>query len=100
MLDMIVQPRESCSNFYEPGLVTEYSICANGLFSNNHGACRGDVGGGLVTLGDSIDRTNRVIGIVSFISSRGCDSTDPNVFTRVSRYLKWINLITGITLDP
>lgn len=39
-----------------------------------------------------------LIGVTSFISGRGCGAGDPTGFARVSRFLTWINAITGIPL--
>lgn len=38
------------------------------------------------------------IGIVSFVSSRGCAKGDPSGYTRVSKYLSWISKTTGIPI--
>jgi secreted trypsin-like serine protease len=36
------------------------------------------------------------IGIVSFVSSRGCAYGDPSGYTNVEKYLDWISDMTGI----
>lgn len=36
------------------------------------------------------------IGIVSFVSSRGCSFGDPSGYTKLSKYLDWIAKATGI----
>ena len=36
------------------------------------------------------------LGVASFVSSMGCEFPTPQVFTRVSRYLEWIQAITDI----
>lgn len=38
------------------------------------------------------------IGIVSFVSSRGCSFGDASGYTRVSKYLQWISTNAGIPL--
>lgn len=38
------------------------------------------------------------VGIVSFVSSRGCKYGDPSGYTRVAKYLDWISSETGIPL--
>lgn len=38
------------------------------------------------------------IGIVSFVSSRGCSFGDPSGYTKVAKYLDWIAKATGIPL--
>ncbi|KAJ8918106.1 hypothetical protein NQ315_011563 [Exocentrus adspersus] len=50
------------------------------------GGCSGDSGGPLV-----VGYYGEQVGIASFVSSRGCESTDPTVYTRVSYYRSWIN---------
>lgn len=39
------------------------------------------------------------IGLVSFVSSRGCSYGDPSGYTRVAKYLHWISKVTGISLE-
>lgn len=46
-------------------------------------------------LGDNIQ-----IGVVSFVSSRGCEAEDPAGFVRVTSYLDWIRQNTGIQIRP
>jgi secreted trypsin-like serine protease len=36
------------------------------------------------------------IGVVSFISSRGCAVGDPMVFARVSSFRDWIRAVSGV----
>lgn len=40
------------------------------------------------------------IGIVSFVSSRGCTYGDPSGYTNVGRYIDWIARHTGIKAKP
>jgi secreted trypsin-like serine protease len=40
------------------------------------------------------------IGIVSFVSSRGCKYGDPSGYTRVNKYLDWISKVAGVPLRP
>lgn len=40
------------------------------------------------------------IGIVSFVSSRGCSFGDPSGYTNVGKYLSWISKKTGIPIRP
>lgn len=51
--------------------------------------CQGDSGGPLQSLGS--DGMSRLVGVTSF--GRGCGSPVPGVYTRVSRYLDWIESI-------
>lgn len=40
--------------------------------------------------------SNVQIGIVSFVSSRGCTFGDPSGYTKIGKYLSWISKETGI----
>ncbi|GMH36908.1 hypothetical protein BSKO_04781 [Bryopsis sp. KO-2023] len=67
-------------------------------FSRSQATCQGDSGGPLLILdtnrGDDITagtpEFDLVVGIVSF-GPVGCDSTQPDVFTRVSSFRQWID---------
>ena len=37
-----------------------------------------------------------VLGIASFVSTMGCETGTPHVFTRVSKYHEWIQAVTEI----
>jgi secreted trypsin-like serine protease len=65
-------------------------VCGAG--DNGKGSCSGDSGGPLVVDGVQI-------GIVSFGSSRGCEVGAPSVYTRVTRYLSWIENNTPLRLS-
>jgi secreted trypsin-like serine protease len=52
---------------------------------------QGDNGGPLVITNG---KYFLLIGVSSFISANGCESTDPSGFTRVRPYTEWINNIT------
>ncbi|XP_063913223.1 brachyurin-like [Zophobas morio] len=70
--------------------ITDEMVCIVGSYNN--GICYGDTGGPLVEvlrLG-----TRRLAGIASFISSNGCESTDPSGFTRITPYVSWITNVT------
>ena len=67
--------------------ITENMICA---VNTNEAPCKGDNGGPMITLGKN--GTYQQIGIVSFIGSVGiCSLESPNVFSRVTVGLEWIN---------
>ncbi|XP_013924331.1 PREDICTED: tissue-type plasminogen activator [Thamnophis sirtalis] len=65
--------------------VTENMLCAGDTRQFND-ACQGDSGGPLVCLNDG---RMKLIGIISWGIGCGKKNT-PGVYTRVSRYLKWI----------
>lgn len=64
--------------------------------SNLNFQCMGDSGGPLI-----LEKDERVslVGIVSFVSSRGCGYGDPSGYTNVAKYLDWISQVTGIKLN-
>ena len=68
-------------------------LCAGGELWKD--SCAGDSGGGLFSdLIEGQDKTGldrkwEVVGIVSF-GSRRCGNGKPGVYTRVSKYLQWI----------
>lgn len=86
-----------CANIFGSKTITKNVICAKGAVKNNHntGACMGDSGGALV-LGKHGVVTQ--IGIVSFVSSRGCAYGDPSGYTNVGKYLDWIEKVSGIPI--
>ncbi|KAJ3632604.1 hypothetical protein MTP99_009601 [Tenebrio molitor] len=72
--------------------ITDNMLCVDGNY--NEGACVGDTGSPLVYL---IKFGNALLqGVSSFVSGRGCESTDPSGYTRVFAYADWITNITGV----
>lgn len=66
-------------------------ICA-GDETGERDTCQGDSGGPLqVVTWLNFQRIYHVIGITSF--GRGCATTQPGVYTRVSYYLDWIESV-------
>ncbi|KAJ3656376.1 hypothetical protein Zmor_015459 [Zophobas morio] len=61
--------------------------------SFNEGACTGDTGSRLVQWIRGVYSTH--VGISSFVSANGCESTDPSGYTRTYPYLSWIRNVTG-----
>ena len=74
-----------------PGWDDATRICAS---AHPSGFCQGDSGGPLVVQEGGVAM---VAGIVSFNSSLGCaaDPDIPDVYTRVSGYVGWIESVTG-----
>jgi secreted trypsin-like serine protease len=70
--------------------VTDNVVCVDGNY--NEGTCKGDLGSPLIQYGSR--STTYHVGTSSFISSNGCESTDPSGFTRTSVYKGWIRNVT------
>lgn len=94
---MRVMANANCANIYGTAVVTDSVMCGEGWAVSTQGACLGDSGGPMVIYENGVPT---IIGVTSFISSRGCGAGDPTGFTRVSRFLTWINAVTGIALRP
>ncbi|XP_051765790.1 granzyme B(G,H)-like isoform X5 [Ctenopharyngodon idella] len=73
-----------CSNRWGELYSVSQMICAYG----DGGSCQGDSGGPLVC-------GKTAVGITSF-SARRCNSPErPNVYTKISQYIQWIDKVTG-----
>ncbi|XP_968854.2 brachyurin [Tribolium castaneum] len=71
--------------------ITDQMVCVEGNY--NEGSCKGDTGSPLVrviSLGNAL-----LIGVASFVSGNGCESTDPSGYTRISPYVDWIANVTN-----
>lgn len=80
--------RLSCLKSF-PFLIFRGSVvCVKG--EERRSVCSGDSGGPLIT------PDNTLIGLANFVSIRGCEKGDPQVFSRISYYQKWIKETTGI----
>ncbi|XP_052873595.1 collagenase-like [Anopheles cruzii] len=75
------------------GGITESHICTA---TTNGSPCLGDQGGPL-TVQDA-DGGHTVIGVFSFVSNLGCDVDWPAVYTRVTRYLSWIEANSDVII--
>jgi secreted trypsin-like serine protease len=78
-----------CKLYYGPQ-VTYDMICMSGNY--NEGTCIGDTGSPLLQMKDG---EYMHVGIASFLSGNGCESTDPSGFTRTIHYIHWIRSIIG-----
>ncbi|KYB27513.1 Transmembrane protease serine 9-like Protein [Tribolium castaneum] len=67
-------------------------VCVDGNY--NQGTCLGDTGGPLIQHVSGHIAT--VVGVSSFISAKGCESTDPSGYFRTFPYVDWIKNVTGI----
>ncbi|CDQ93624.1 unnamed protein product [Oncorhynchus mykiss] len=62
-------------------------ICAGDTAAGYKGVCQGDSDGPLVCKGTAVR-------VVSFNEKRNCDNPkEPNVYTKVAKYLSWIKCI-------
>lgn len=84
-----------CEIFYGSDVIKVSSMCTRGAISSTDNGCTGDSGGPLV-----LENDRTIIGILSFLSSRGCSAGDPAGYTRVTSFLDWITRNTGIELRP
>ncbi|RZC37898.1 Trypsin domain containing protein, partial [Asbolus verrucosus] len=58
--------------------ITNTMVCIEGNY--NEGACHGDTGSPLI---DSYSKYAAIhVGVASFVSANGCESTDPSGYTR------------------
>ncbi|XP_023293212.2 serine protease 1-like [Lucilia cuprina] len=70
--------------------VTSSNICISTL--DYVSTCKGDSGGPLV-----LESSNIQVGLTSFGAMDGCEKGFPAAFTRVTSYLEWIRVNTGIS---
>lgn len=93
-VDLTLLSNEQCIPRFGTTRITNAMICATSL--EQKGSCQGDSGGPLV-----IDTNTgpQQVGIVSF--GAGCADPDfPGVYTRVSTFLDWIDILTtGIAIQ-
>jgi secreted trypsin-like serine protease len=71
--------------------ITDNMVCIEGNY--NEGICHGDTGSALVEAYGKYELVH--VGVASFVSGNGCESTDPSGFTRTYPYVSWIKNITG-----
>ena len=73
-------------------------ICARGVIPQIQGSCGGDSGSPLIWF-DNVTGRHQVIGIVSF-GYKSCVNIHPDIFTRVSPYISWIEKNLPDFVDP
>lgn len=76
-----------CRAAYNRMLVIPSTLCATYSQRQGESTCQGDSGGPL-TYNDG--NTTYLVGVTSFVSSRGCDSGAPSGYARVTSFLNWI----------
>ncbi|XP_044268053.1 brachyurin-like [Tribolium madens] len=89
-VSLTVLSNEECQSIYGHNIY-ENMVCAEGNY--NEGTCKGDSGSPLV---QNIGGYLMQVGVASFLSAKGCESTDPSGYTRVYPYSEWIYNVTGM----
>lgn len=85
-----------CATVYGTSVIQNSTMCAIGWDQTNQNVCQGDSGGPLVI---NDNGAHIQIGIVSFVSNRGCSTGDPSGYIRTASYLHWIAEQTGVNLQ-
>lgn len=85
-----------CTQTYGPSVILSSTMCAIGWDFNGQSTCNGDSGGPLVIDDGGVYLQ---IGIVSFVSNKGCSSGHPAGYVRIASYLKWISMIARIPIQ-
>ena len=89
--DLPIMATNACNEAY-PGEVTSHNICA-GYDQGGVDSCQGDSGGPLIVRHGNSNRYVQV-GVVSW--GKGCARPgNPGIYTRVSKYIEWIQTHTG-----
>lgn len=86
---LMVAPNAVCRPLYNPGVVRDTTLCAQG--ATGQSVCNGDSGGPMVLARDG--RT--LVGVTSFGHVRGCNAGLPQGFVRVTMFLPWIRHVTN-----
>uniref|UniRef100_A0A8W7P710 Peptidase S1 domain-containing protein n=1 Tax=Anopheles coluzzii TaxID=1518534 RepID=A0A8W7P710_ANOCL len=83
---------EKCSTYYPEGSpfvrkgLMDHQLCAS---KKNKDICPGDIGGPLyVQLFNGRELSSFLVGVTSF--ELGCDSSDPSIYVKVSKFGDWI----------
>jgi len=87
-VNLTIISNAQCLAAYDEDIV-ESTICAVGIQSSQQSTCNGDSGGSLIHY--DADGETTLIGVVSFVSDRGCDSGDPSGYVRPQFFVNWIN---------
>jgi secreted trypsin-like serine protease len=91
-VDVVTMTDSDCKSFYGDQ-IGDNMFCVEGPY--NEGTCLGDLGAPLVR---SVlnERHMEHVGISTFLSTNGCESTDPSGYTKTWPYLSWIKNVTNI----
>ncbi|XP_037933850.1 serine protease 1-like [Teleopsis dalmanni] len=79
-----------CSSTYGSSVITSAVICVS--TPSGTSTCQGDSGGPL-----ALESSKELIGVTSFVSSKGCASGAPAGFARVTSHLAWIKTNSGVS---
>ncbi|XP_068903460.1 brachyurin-like [Tenebrio molitor] len=89
--NVVALSNEECRLYYGNQIGTS-TICVEGNY--NEGSCYGDTGSAI--LQDMGKMYVEVVGIASFLSGNGCESTDPSGYIRTYPYRDWIKSVAGL----
>lgn len=82
---------QACAGYYGSAVVIASTVCCQG--NPEHSTCNGDSGGPLVVIRNGVATH---VGVVSFVSSAGCESGAPSGYVRTESMLSWIATNTGL----
>lgn len=94
-VDMRLISNDECKRTFSPLLIQDTTLCAVGKVSTRQNVCQGDSGGPLVNKQGS---EYVQVGVVSFVSVKGCDIGHPSGYARVSEFKTWISRNIGISV--
>lgn len=89
-VDLMAISNAECQMAYG-NIIMNSTLCASWdreTGQSGQSTCQGDSGGPLTY--NSTDGTTVLVGVVSFVSSRGCDSGAPSGYARVSSFVDWV----------
>jgi secreted trypsin-like serine protease len=90
-VDLITLSNDECKLAFG-NQVNENMVCVKG--NSNEGTCKGDLGSPLMRYDNYF---GYLVGVSTFISSNGCESSDPSGFTRTYPYADWIKNVTWLS---
>lgn len=115
-VDKRIISNRQCAETFGTNVVVPSTMCGVGWHSGSQTTCNGDSGrpmicvyrlffdthlyilktGGPLVMEEKGAWTQ--IGIVSFVSNRGCNAGDPAGYVRTSAFINWIAINTGIPM--